>query len=305
MDNRIFLAEQSDSGQRLDKFLTVRMPDFSRSRIQQIIEQSLVLIADKPILDSAYKVKAGEQYIVGLLPPINSEIISNDTKLNVIFEDEHLLVINKPAGMTVHPAPGHTSDTLVNALLGHCGDSLSGIGGVMRPGIVHRIDKDTSGLLVVAKHDIAHRHLSEQLALRTLKRTYTAIVKGMPVPTSGTIDAAIGRSPRNRQKMAVLKSGGKDAVTHYRTNEIFADATWLTCNLETGRTHQIRVHLSHIGHPIVGDQVYGRKFKNIDFPRQALHAQALTLIHPISGEKMDFECDLPQDMLDLIEMLRG
>jgi 23S rRNA pseudouridine1911/1915/1917 synthase len=214
-----------------------------------------------------------------------------------------LLVINKPAGMTVHPAPGHYDDTLVNALLSLCGDSLSGIGGVMRPGIVHRIDKDTSGLLVVAKNDITHNNLATQLANRTLKRQYIAVVKGIPKPIAGIIDANIARSPVNRQKMAVVKSGGKTAVTHYITKKVFTNNAIVQCNLETGRTHQIRVHLAHIGYPIIGDLVYGRKNNNYDFTRQALHAEKLSFIHPRTNKLVEFEAVLPDDIKQLIALL--
>lgn len=281
------------------------MPEFSRSRIQQLLVQGCVRLGDATIMDAGRKVKQAERYFISVPESAPAEIIVSNHKLDVLYEDEWLLVINKPPGMTVHPAPGHSDDTLVNALLGHCGDSLSGIGGVMRPGIVHRIDKDTSGLLVVAKQDAAHRHLSEQLAARTLKREYICVVKGQPTPPQGTINAAIGRSSSNRKKMAVVKSGGRHAVTHYALMEGWRDASVLRCTLETGRTHQIRVHLAHIGHPIIGDPVYGRKMKGVDFTRQALHAQKLRLIHPATGKAMEFEAPLPPDMQALIADLRA
>ncbi len=290
-------------GVRLDKSLASHLPDFSRSRLQQLIEQGHIRLGEAIITDAGRKVKSGECYSVMIPASAPSELQPSDTPLSIIYEDEHLLVIDKPAGMTVHPAPGHSDDTLVNALLTHCGSSLSGIGGVMRPGIVHRIDKDTSGLLVVAKHDIAHRHLSAQLSTRSLTREYMTIVKGLPTPTTGTIDAMIARSHSNRKKMAVVKSGGREAVTHYKLLQRMSNTALLRCSLETGRTHQIRVHLAHIGHPIVGDQVYGRKLKDIDFPRQALHAAHLRLIHPETEEEMEFDSELPQDMQDLLALL--
>ncbi len=255
------------------------------------------------ITDAARKVKLTEVYTILVPPPAPLGLVATAAPLRIVFEDADFLVIDKPPGMAVHPGPGHTDDTLVNALLAHCGDSLSGIGGVMRPGIVHRIDKDTSGLLVVAKNDAAHKGLAAQLAARTLKRQYLAVVKGHPRPHAGTIDAPIARSPANRKKMAVVASG-RAAVTHYHTEETLEGTALLRCILETGRTHQIRVHLSHIGHPLVGDPVYGRKGKVFDFPRQALHATALALLHPATGEKMEFASPLPEDMKELVEGLR-
>ncbi len=306
MDNtKTVIISDSDAGQRLDKCLADRLTEFSRSRIQQLIAQGCITAGSATITDAARKVKQGETYSILVPPAEPTEVLAADIKLKIIFEDKHLLVIDKPAGMTVHPAPGHTNDTLVNALLAHCGDSLSGIGGVMRPGIVHRIDKDTSGLLVVAKHDLAHRHLAAQLATHTLKRQYLAIVKGAPNPLSGTIEVAIARSPSNRKKMAVVKFGGKSATTHYKTEELLGNYALLRCTLETGRTHQIRVHLTHIGHPLVGDPVYGGRGKTVDFPRQALHATALTLIHPETEETMEFLSPIPQDMQELLIKLKG
>ena len=305
MQIKTFIIEAQDAGGRLDKCLTLALPEFSRSRIQQLILEGCVVIGNTTITDSSRKTKLGEEYKISITEPKASHITATEIKLNIVFEDKHLLVINKQAGMTVHPAPGHYDDTLVNALLAHCGDSLSGIGGVMRPGIVHRIDKDTSGLLVVAKHDVAHRFLAAQLAEHTIRREYLAIVKGIPKPISGTIEGNIARSNTNRKKMVVVKIAGKTAITHYKTEEIFAANALLRCVLETGRTHQIRVHLAHIGFPIIGDQVYGRKDKKIDFPRQALHAEKLTLIHPNSKKEMQFYADLPDDMKELLRNLRG
>jgi len=305
MQNKTVIAELSDKGQRLDKCLAVHLPEFSRSRLQQLIAQGCVASGVATITDAACKVKPGDTYIISLPEIVSSELRAVPIELTIVFEDKHLLVIDKPAGLTVHPAPGHTNDTLVNALLAHCGDSLSGIGGVMRPGIVHRIDKDTSGLLVVAKHDEAHRSLAAQLADRTLSREYLAVVKGVPKPPSGAVEGAIARSKTNRKKMAVVKSGGKAAKTYYKTQEVLGDYALLLCTLESGRTHQIRVHMTHIGHPIVGDPVYGRKLKTIDFPRQALHAARLTLIHPATGKRMEFLSEIPQDIEQLLATLRG
>ncbi len=294
-----------EAGQRLDKALTARLTDFSRNRLQQLIDQGCVRLGEMTITDAGRKVKQGEQYGVSVPDAAPCELVAADIPLTIIYEDADLLVIDKPPGLTVHPAPGHAQDTLVNALLSHCGDSLSGIGGVQRPGIVHRIDKDTSGLLVVAKNDAAHQHLSQQLSTRTLSREYYCIVKGMPVPPTGTIIANIARSAANRKKMAVVKGGGREAITHYKLLKNLNNAAFLHCQLETGRTHQIRVHLAHIGNPIIGDPVYGRKLKGIDFPRQALHAAKLKLIHPRTGKEMQFESELPEDMQELLAVLSG
>jgi 23S rRNA pseudouridine1911/1915/1917 synthase len=318
----IFLVGSEDSGLRLDKFLAAQMPDFSRARIQSLLEQGHVSCAGQPVASASAKTKPGQEFTVIIPEAEPSHMPAQAMDLDIIYEDEHLLVINKPAGLTVHPAPGNRDKTLVNALLAHCGESLSGIGGVARPGIVHRIDKDTSGLLVVAKNDAAHNHLSAQLADHTLGRTYAAIVWGTPKSASGTITGNIGRSPTNRQKMAVVKSGGKHAVTHYKTIENFDIATLVECNLETGRTHQIRVHFTHIGCPLLGDPTYGATtasrlnqniYKHIplqtraallSFNRQALHARELRLIHPATGKEMEFSCSLPQDMKNLLEVLK-
>jgi 23S rRNA pseudouridine1911/1915/1917 synthase len=303
MQTNTIHIDETDAGQRLDKALTLHLPEFSRSRLQQLIEQGHVRLGDATITDANRKVKSGEYYSVNIPAAVPSQVAASDIPLSIIYEDEDLLVIDKPAGMTVHPAPGHTDDTLVNALLSHCGESLSGIGGVQRPGIVHRIDKDTSGLLVVAKNDAAHQHLSAQLATRALSREYLCIVKGMPVPPQGTITANIARSNTNRKKMAVVKTGGREAVTHYKLLQRLNNSAFLQCNLETGRTHQIRVHLAHIGHSIIGDTVYGRKLKGLDFPRQALHAARLKLIHPRTDEEMEFTSELPEDMRELMRVL--
>lgn len=312
---------EADAGERLDKFLAAKLPEFSRSRLQSLIEQGCVTCWGVANKDASSKVKAKDVFCVSLPEAVASHIAPQAIDLDIIFEDDDMLVINKQAGLTVHPGAGNPDMTLVNALLAHCGETLSGIGGVVRPGIVHRIDKDTTGLLVVAKNDTAHIALSAQLADRSLKRTYQAVVWGAPKPKAGTITGNIGRSFSNRQKMAVVKSGGKPATTHYKTLKDFGVATLVECNLETGRTHQIRVHLTHLGHPLVGDQTYGqstsqrlnaRVYKSLPdktraallaFDRQALHAKELTLIHPKSGKEMYFTCDLPKDLKKLIAAL--
>ena len=311
------------AGLRLDKFLTAQMPELSRSRVQALLMDGAVTCDGKLTSDASAKVKIGQQYQIVIPEIIASHIAPQAMNLDIVYEDADLLVINKPAGLTVHPAVGNHDHTLVNALLAHCGDTLSGIGGVARPGIVHRIDKDTSGLLVVAKHDAAHAGLSAQLADHSLGRTYNALVWGAPKTLSGTITGNIGRSPINRQKMAVVKAGGKHAVTRYsvigtRYSDLF---TFVECKLETGRTHQIRVHFQHIGCPLVGDQTYGMTtqsrlrqniYKNLSeeaktallaFNRQALHAKELRLTHPMTGKEMLFSSELANDMRELLNSI--
>ena len=322
-----FTAQTADAGLRLDKFLATCLPDMSRSRLQALITEGCVTSLGVAITDSNSKVKPQQEITLTIPEIAPSHMLPQDIALDIIYEDEHFLVINKPAGLTVHPAPGHPDMTLVNALLAHCGETLSGIGGVARPGIVHRIDKDTTGLLVVAKHDIAHLHLSAQLSDHSLQRTYLALVWGAPKTAKGTITGNIGRSISNRQKMAVVKSGGKPAATHYTVLKAYHCGlknplvSLVECKLETGRTHQIRVHFNHIGHALVGDPVYGQStasrltggtLKNLPadtrsallaFNRQALHAKELVLIHPQTNNPIRFTCELPEDMQTLIASL--
>jgi 23S rRNA pseudouridine1911/1915/1917 synthase len=321
-NQHIFTVSEAGAGLRLDKFLTTCLPELSRARIQALLAENCVTCDGKVTIDASAKTKISQKYQI-IIPEIKpSHILPQAMELDIVFEDKHLLVINKPAGLTVHPAVGNHDNTLVNALLAHCGDSLSGIGGVARPGIVHRLDKDTSGLMVVAKHDTAHNFLAAQLADHTLGRTYNAIVWGVPNPPRGTITGNIGRSPSNRQKMAVVKTGGKPAVTHYSIlltlNTI---ATLVECRLETGRTHQIRVHLTNLGNPLIGDPYYGQTttsrlkqniYKHLPdeirtaimgFNRQALHAKELRFIHPHSKKEMQFTSKLPSDMKRLLDVL--
>jgi 23S rRNA pseudouridine1911/1915/1917 synthase len=313
------------AGERLDRFLghaaSERRLALSRTRLKALIEAGCVRVDGELIRDAATKLGAGATIEVDAPPADESPLLGQKLPLDILFEDEHLLVLNKPAGLVVHPAAGHADGTLVNALIAHCGDSLSGIGGVKRPGIVHRLDKDTSGLLVVAKTDAAHQGLSALFADHgrsgSLVREYQALVWGVPQMRSGTVDAPLGRHPRLREKMAVISEArGRHAVTHWRLERGFAVASLISCRLETGRTHQIRVHLAHIGHPLLGDAVYGGGFKSkagqlseparralSQLGRQALHAAKLGFVHPATGEELFFQSPPPADLSNLISVL--
>lgn len=307
---------QEEEKMRLDSFLAARLKETSRAQAQRFLEGGCVFLNGKEVYDCSAKVRAGEVYAVCVPAAAEAEPQAENIPLEVVYEDDDLIVVNKPAGMTVHPAAGNENGTLVNALLYHCRGSLSGIGGVKRPGIVHRIDKDTSGLLVAAKNDFAHNFLSEQFAEHSIERTYLAVVYGVPNPLCGRIEGNIGRSPSDRKKMALVKTGGKGAVTHYKTLKIFKRAAALVqCNLETGRTHQIRVHLSSIGNALIGDKLYVKNHKTalaapqelknylLAFPRQALHAKSLGFVHPRTGKFLQFDSELPEDMLELADKL--
>lgn len=306
-------------GERLDKALTLLLPPLTRSRIQQLLAEGHVTTEGDGSLSPSLKVQEGQVYYVHV-PELEEALpVPQEIPLTILYEDDHLLVLDKQVGLVVHPAPGAYTGTLVNALLYHCGDSLSGINGVKRPGIVHRLDKDTSGLMVVAKSDLAHQGLSEQFADRTLSRRYLALVWGIP-EKEGEIIAPIGRSRSDRKKMAVTHSNSKEAVTAYQSLESFIISkslhqcvTLIECKLRTGRTHQIRVHLTHRGHSLIGDSTYGKTPKGLDeklnflrvFPRQALHAHHLEFIHPITHAPMSFTSEVPSDFAALLEKLRG
>ncbi len=304
-------------GERLDRALQRQLPDLSRSRIKQLILAGEVCDDGGAVRDPARKVKDGQTFVVFLPDPEEAVPSAEAIPLAIRFEDAHLIVIDKPAGMVVHPAPGNPRGTLVNALIAHCGDSLAGIGGVRRPGIVHRLDKDTSGLIVVAKSEPAHRALARDFAARRIERRYVAAVWGVPLPANGEIAGNIGRSPANRKKMAVVAAGrGKPAVTYYRVERQFAGrAALVECRLATGRTHQIRVHFAARGHPLIGDPVYGSRAARTAarespaaariaaFPRQALHARSLGFIHPETGETLRFDSPPPADFRTLITNL--
>ena len=282
-----------DAGGRVDAWLAGRQESLTRSAAARLLEEGQVTCEGKP-LPKNYRLRGGETVQLTLPEPEETELIAQDIPLDVVYEDEDVIVINKPKGLVVHPAPGHADGTLVNALLHHCGDSLSGIGGEKRPGIVHRIDRDTSGLIIAAKNDFAHQRLSAQLADHSLARTYECIVTGNLREDSGTVDAPIGRDKRDRKKMAVV-SDGRRAVTHWEVIARYPGFTHLRCRLETGRTHQIRVHMAYLGHPILGDTVYGARKPVHGLRGQCLHAVGLRFLHPRTGEAVELSCPLPEE----------
>jgi 23S rRNA pseudouridine1911/1915/1917 synthase len=312
-DIREVEAGAADAGRRLDAFLAARLPELSRARLQRLVRAGHLRLGDEVVAEASARVKAGQRFRLSLPPPKPAVPAPEDVPLEILHEDAYLLVLVKPAGMVVHPAPGHAAGTLVNALLGHCGAGLSGIGGVARPGIVHRLDRDVSGVMVVAKTDTAHRSLAGQFTVHTVERAYDGIVWGVPSPSSGLIDAPIGRHPRDRQRMAVVERNGKPARTVYRVMETMAlTAALVRCELLTGRTHQIRVHLAHRGHGLVGDPVYGRRPGGLSeaavaelqgFGRIALHARVLGFGHPASGAPMRFEVPPPATFGALVQTL--
>ena len=302
MERTALTAGPEAAGERLDSFLTARLPGLTRSAAARLIETGQVLVDGKPARKSA-KLAGGETVEVTLPDPEPADALPQDIPLDVVYEDDDVIVVNKPSGLVVHPAPGHPDGTLVNALLHHCGGSLSGVGGELRPGIVHRIDRDTSGLIIAAKNDAAHQALAAQLADHTLARTYEAVVVGALREDGGTVDAPTGRCPSDRKKMAVVPNG-KRAVTHWEVLERFPGLTHVRCRLETGRTHQIRVHMAHLGHPIYGDTVYGGKKPVPGLTGQCLHAVGLRFVHPRTGETVELSCPLSGEFQALLEKLR-
>jgi len=309
---RIVEIAPEEAGERLDKTLAAKLSDLSRGRIQALMATGQVSLDDRPVTDASAKAAPG-LYTLLIPPPEAAEPLGETIPLDVLYEDAHLIVVNKPAGMAAHPGPGTPSGTLVNALIHHCGDSLSGIGGVARPGIVHRLDKDTSGVMVAAKTDAAHQALSALFSAHDIERMYVALTRGAPYPRKGTITTQIGRSSSDRKKMAVLRSGGREAVTHYVVERVFGPdekplAARVACRLQTGRTHQIRVHMASKGSPCLGDPTYGSgpaaprvraAIEVAGLDRQALHAAVLGFRHPITGEALRFETPLPADMAEL------
>ncbi len=299
-----FQITENEVGLRIDRLLTHHFPDLSRSHLQKMIEKQAVLVNGRPI-KSNYRLSAQDVISVEEDPaPQPVAIVPEDIPLSILYEDDDILIIDKPKGMVVHPAPGHPNGTLVNAILYHCKDRLSGINGELRPGIVHRIDKNTTGSLIVCKNDIAHHRIAEQIATHSIRRSYVGIVHGEVTEEKGTIHTLIGRSPKDRKKMAVLSSGGRDAITHYTQIEPLRGYTYLRFDLETGRTHQIRVHMAHIHHPLLGDDVYGPRKCPFKLEGQTLHAWKIGFIHPRTEEYVEFEAPIPQYLLDLVQKLK-
>lgn len=301
MEVKQFIVDESGKESRLDVYLCSKIEDKSRSFIQNLIEEGKVLV-NNSLKKSNYKLKIKDIVEITIPDPVELNIKAEDIPLDIVYEDRDIIVVNKPQGLIVHPAPGVYEGTLVNALLNHCSD-LSGINGVSRPGIVHRIDKDTSGILVVAKNDFAHGKLSEQLKNHSMKRKYIALVEGVIKDSGGTVNAPLGRHNTERMKIAVVKDG-RTAITHYKVLERYKNNTLIECQLETGRTHQIRVHMSYIGHPLVGDPVYGYKKQRFNLNGQLLHAKVLGFIHPTTNEYMEFESDIPEYFKRIIDILQ-
>lgn len=302
MEEIVLRSDTSDK--RIDAWLSEKLENYSRTYIQKLIEDGYVTVNEKSVKTN-YKLKSDESILVKVPDPEKLDVEAENIKLDILYEDEDIIVVNKPKGMVVHPAAGNYSGTLVNALMGYCGDELSDINGVIRPGIVHRIDKDTSGILVIAKNNTSHEKLSGLLKKHDINRVYVAVVEGIIREETGKIDAPIGRHPVERKKMAVNLKNGRNSVTHFKVLERFKNATYIELKLETGRTHQIRVHMSYIGYPIIGDEVYGRKKQKYDIRGQALHAKLLGFVHPTKNEYMEFEVDIPDYFNNLLTQLRN
>lgn len=294
---------QEDQQMRLDKYLAEQFPEQTRSYLQKLINDGEVLVNGKSV-KTGYQLSKGDEVSVNIPEPKELDVAPQKMDLDIVYEDEDVILINKPKGMVVHPAPGHTTDTLVNGLLYHCKDNLSGINGVARPGIVHRIDRDTTGILIVCKNDMSHNSIAAQLKEHSINRRYRALVHGNLKENQGTVEGPIGRHPIDRKKMAINEKNGKPAVTHYTVLERFGNYTLIECVLETGRTHQIRVHMSSIGHPLVGDEVYGPAKCPFKLQGQCLHAMVLGFVHPRTGEYMEFSADLPEYFEELLKKLR-
>ena len=302
MENYLFEIQENQQ-MRLDKYLAEQFPEQTRSYLQKLIKEGQVLVNGKTV-KSGYQLSKGDEVSVTIPEPKELDVEPQKMDLDIVYEDEDVILINKPKGMVVHPAPGHTTDTLVNGLLYHCKDNLSGINGVARPGIVHRIDRDTTGILIVCKNDMSHNSIAAQLKEHSINRRYRALVHGNLKEDTGTVEGPIGRHPVDRKKMAINERNGKPAVTHYTVLERFGNYTLIECKLETGRTHQIRVHMTSIGHPLVGDEVYGPAKCPFKLQGQCLHAMVLGFVHPRTGEYMEFSADLPEYFKDLLKKLR-
>lgn len=303
MEQLTFLIEEQESGIRIDRVLADKCAEHSRSYLQKLLKDQQVFVNEKPV-KANYKVQAGDGVHIIFPDMEEPDIRPQEIPLDILYEDDYLLVVNKPKDMVVHPSAGHMEGTLVNAVLAHCQGNLSGINGVLRPGIVHRIDKDTTGALLICKDDATHRALAEQLKEHSIKRRYRAIAYGNFKDEEGTVEGPIGRHPIDRKKMAINHKNGKEAVTHYHVLERFGNATYLECRLETGRTHQIRVHMSSIGHPLLGDEIYGSGKNPYHLQGQALHAMVLGFVHPHTGEYLEFEAPLPDYFVKLLDKLR-
>lgn len=303
MDKIIFQVEKENAGIRIDKYLSDNMEDISRSYLQKLLKEKSITVNEKEI-KANYKVQEGDVVSVSVPEPEEPDILPEEIPLDILYEDDSLMVVNKPKDMVVHPSAGHLSGTLVNAVLFHCKGNLSGINGIMRPGIVHRIDKDTTGALLICKTDTCHRILAEQLKVHSITRKYRAVVQGNLKDDEGTIEGPVGRHPADRKKMAINYKNGKEAVTHYRVLERFGNATYIECQLETGRTHQIRVHMASIGHPLLGDTTYGSAKNPYHLQGQALHAMVLGFLHPVTNTYMEFTAPLPEYFLKLLEKSR-
>lgn len=302
MDQIKILVTSEYENERVDKVIASEADTLSRSFVQKIIKDKEVTV-DGKVVKAGYKVSEGEEILFFVPEKIEPEILAQDIPLDILYEDQDVLIVNKPKGMVVHPAAGHYSDTLVNAVMYHCKGNLSGINGILRPGIVHRIDMDTTGALVVCKNDLSHQCLSEQLKEHSITRRYRAIVHGELKEMEGTVDAPIGRDPNNRKKMCINSTNGKRAVTHYKVLKQMKGYTYIECQLETGRTHQIRVHMTSIGHPLIGDEVYGNRSCKFKLQGQTLHAMVLGFVHPSTKEYVEFEAPLPEYFQHLLDVL--
>lgn len=291
-----------EDDERLDKWISITLPDLSRSYIQKCIKENAVLINGQP-QKASYRLRVEDEIVFNIPKAVEPNIEAEDISLSILYEDEDVLIVDKPKGMVVHPAPGHYSGTLVNAVMYHCKDRLSGINGVLRPGIVHRIDRDTTGSLIICKNDYAHHAIARQLKEHTITRKYRAVVHGVITSDTGTVDAPIGRDPKDRKKMAVVNVNGKPAVTHYTVLQRFKDYTYIECQLETGRTHQIRVHMASIGHPLLGDEVYSRLKSPYHLQGQTLHAMTIGFIHPVTGAYIEVTAPLPEYFVHLLHIL--
>lgn len=299
-----YFIVENQAGDRIDRYLSEELEDRSRSYIQKLIKDQYVIVNDKPV-KANYRLSLGDRVEIELPEAKEPDIVPENIPVDILYEDQDIIIVNKPKQMVVHPAPGHYTGTLVNALMYHCGSELSGINGTLRPGIVHRIDMDTTGSLVVCKNDMAHQSLSEQLKVHSIRRIYVAVVHGNIKEESGTVNAPIGRHPVERKKMSIHAKNGREAVTHFKVLERFGDYTYIQCELETGRTHQIRVHMASIGHPLLGDEVYGpRKCPFPNLQGQTLHAKTIGIIHPRSGEYLEINAPLPDYFIQLLDRLR-